>query len=79
MKTVLTNIAPGFERIKNGYGCCYFKEGRGQSNISQHVCRYTKDTQGIKVAPDDMLDAFMGIDKEFDLIYLLGDNLELKT
>ena len=51
----------------------------GQINISQHVCRYTKDTQGVKVAPDDMLDAFMGIDKEFDLICLLGDNYELKN
>jgi hypothetical protein len=53
-----------FERIETITAVYIIKEGRGQSNINQHVCRCTADSRGIKVAPDEILDAVMDMDKQ---------------
>lgn len=79
MKTVLVTLAPGFEEIETITVVDILRRAGARVTLAATVTGVLEGSRGIKVAPDEMLEAVM--DKEFDLICLPGgqpgtDNLK---
>jgi protein deglycase len=79
MKTVLVTFAPGFEEIETITVVDILRRAGARVTLAATVPRVIEGSRGIKIAPDDIVEAIM--DKEFDLIYLPGgqpctDNLK---
>jgi len=79
MKTVLVTLAPGFEEIETITVVDILRRAGARVTLAATVTGVLEGSRGIKVAPDELLEAVM--DKEFDLICLPGgqpgtDNLK---
>lgn len=70
MKTVLVMLAPGFEEIETITIVDILRRAGARVTLAATVPGVLEGSRGIKVAPDDVLEAVM--DKEFDLICLPG-------
>ena len=79
MKTVLITLASGFEEIETITVVDTLRRAGARVTFASTVPGVLEGSRGIKVAPNEMLAAF--IDKEFDMICLPGgqpgtDNLK---
>jgi protein deglycase len=79
MKTVLITLAPGFQEIETITVVDILRRAGARVTLAATVQGLIEGSRGIKIAPDDMLEAIMN--KEFDLIFLPGgqpgtDNLK---
>ena len=68
MKTVLVTLAPGFEEIETVTVVDILRRAGARVTLAATVLG--GGSRGIKVAPDDVLEAVM--DKDFDMICLPG-------
>ena len=73
MKTVLANLAPGFEKIETIIAINIIRRAGARVTLTTTFAGVLLIFRGIKV---DMLNAFMEMDKQFDLICLPEDNPE---
>jgi hypothetical protein len=76
MKTVLANLAPGFEKIETITAINIIRRAGARVALTNTFAGVLQIFRGIKVASDDKLNAVMEIDKQFDLICLPEDNPE---
>ena len=79
MKKILVTLAPGFEEIETITVVDILRRAGARVTLAASVTGVLEGSRGIKVAPDELLEAVM--DKEFDLICLPGgqpgtDNLK---